>query len=178
VITGNRLKYLFMAIAVCFALQASARPLGPDCAVYFETNYPMTEFRLIGQGTAIDKRTNLMWYRCNVGEFWHGGKCRGSADRFTWQQALGIAQEAKAAGYTDWRLPTVKELKELVEKKCVNPAINPYVFPTVDTEVYWTSEDNFFNRYLAWGVFFFNGSDFGRHDKTAEHPVLLVRDHE
>ena len=119
-----------------------------------------------------------MWYRCNVGEFWHGGKCRGSADRFTWQQALGIAQEAKAAGYTDWRLPTVKELKGLVEKNCVNPAINPYVFPTVDTEVYWTSEDNFFNRYLAWGIFFFNGSDFGRHDKTAEHPVLLVRDHE
>jgi len=125
VITGNRLKYLFMAIAVCFALQASARPLGPDCAVYFETNYPMTEFRLIGQGTAIDKRTNLMWYRCNVGEFWHGGKCRGSADRFTWQQALGIAQEAKAAGYTDWRLPTVKELKGLVEKKMCESGDQP-----------------------------------------------------
>jgi hypothetical protein len=176
VIIGNRLKFLLVALAVSFALQTSARPLGPDCAVYFETNYPMTEFRLIGQGTAIDKRTNLMWYRCNVGEFWHGGKCRGSADRFTWRQSFGIAQDAKIAGYSDWRLPTVKELKGLVEKKCVNPAINPYVFPTVYTEVYWASEDNFFNRYLAWGVFFFNGSDFGRHDKTAEHPILLVRD--
>jgi len=138
------LKYIFMAVAISLATQASARPLGPDCDVYFETNYPMTEFRLIGQGTAIDKRTNLMWYRCNSGQFWHGGKCRGSVDRYTWQQALGIAQEAKVAGYTDWRLPTVKELKGLVEKECVNPAINPYVFPAVDTEVYWTSEDNFF----------------------------------
>jgi len=178
VIIRNRLKYIFMAVAISLATQASARPLGPDCDVYFETNYPMTEFRLIGQGTAIDKRTNLMWYRYNSGQFWHGGKCRGSVDRFTWQQALGIAQEAKVAGYTDWRLPTVKELKGLVEKECVNPAINPYVFPAVDTEVYWTSEDNFFNRYLAWGVFFFNGSDFGRHDKRAEHPVLLVREYQ
>ena len=48
-IIGNRLKYIIMAIAVFFALETSARPLGPDCAVYFETNYPMTEFRLIGQ---------------------------------------------------------------------------------------------------------------------------------
>jgi hypothetical protein len=167
-------------LAVLFIVPnlATARSLGPDCAEYFQTNYPLTEFRLIGQGTAVDKRTGLMWFRCNVGEFWYNGSCRGSMQRVSWYQAKVVAEEATSGGYEDWRLPTVDELKGLVEKNCVNPAVNPYVFPSVGTEVYWTSEDNFFNKYLGWGVFFFNGNDFARHDKRAEHPVLLVRDQE
>jgi hypothetical protein len=171
-----KIHLTFVVVLVSMVTQSFARPLGPDCAKYFETNYPFTEFRLIGQGGAIDKRTGLMWFRCNAGEFWYGGSCRGSIQRVNWHQAKIVADEATVAGYEDWRLPTVDELKGLVEKNCINPAINPYVFPSVGTEVYWTSEDNFFNKYLGWGVFFFNGNDFARHDKTAEHPVLLVRD--
>ena len=29
--------------------------------------------------------------------------------------------------------------------------------------------------YLGWGVYFFNGTDFGRHSKESEYFVLLVR---
>jgi len=148
----------------------------PSCDDYFKSNYPMTEFRLIGQGAAIDKRTNLTWFRCNAGEYWHSGQCRGSSSTMNWQDAHEYAKSFKGLGHSDWRLPTTSELKGLVESSCTNPSINPYVFPTVKAEIYWTSDDNFFNRYLAWGIFMFNGNDFGRHSKQSEYAVLLVRD--
>ncbi len=146
-----------------------------DCIEYFKTHYPVTEFSLTGSGTAIDKRTGLVWFRCNLGEFFHDGECRGVASRVGWTQAQSEASKATIAGYSDWRIPTVKELRSLVEKECVNPSINTYIFPSVQTEVYWTVEDNFFNPYLGWGVYFFNGTDFGRHSKESEYFVLLVR---
>jgi len=180
--TGGKAKAgglaLLIAMSAFFASAAvqAVTILKPDCGEYFETEYPMTEFRLYGSGTAIEKRTGLVWYRCNVGEFWHEGECRGTPKRLTWQQATDFAGQASIAGYNDWRLPTVKELKRLIEEECVNPAVNPYVFPSVGAEIYWTSKTNFFYPQFAWGVYFFSGNDFGRHAKQSEHQVLLVRD--
>lgn len=174
------LNYLLQAFIGVFmgTLASSALALGvpeEDCAIYFKTNYPMTEFRLTGSGTAIDTRTGLIWYRCSVGEFFHDGECRGVAKRFNWHQAAEAAGKFELAGYTDWRVPTVKELLSIVEKKCVNPSMNTFVFPTAQTEVYWTSEQNFFNKFLGWGVYMFNATDFGRHSKESEYLLLLVR---
>lgn len=172
----NRLSNLACVMLVGLASHSLARGVpDEDCGIYFKTHYPMTEFKLTGSGTAIDKRTGLVWYRCNLGEFFYDGECRGVAKRYNWHQAQEEASKFELAGYNDWRVPTERELRSIVERECVNPSINPYVFPTAQTEVYWSSEGNFFNKYLGWGVYMYNGTDFGRHSKESEYLVYLVR---
>jgi hypothetical protein len=55
-----------------------------------------------------------MWKQCAEGL--SGATCQtGSAQTFTWANALAHAEASTFANYTDWRLPNVKELSSLVE---------------------------------------------------------------
>ncbi len=45
-------------------------------------------------------------------------------------------------GRNDWRLPNVKELLSIVERRCAMPAINSEIFPETTTWNYWTSSPN------------------------------------
>lgn len=54
-----------------------------------------------GDGTVTDLNTGLMW-QSDPGE------------KMTFQQAVAGASKCRLAGYTDWRLPTVKELYSLI----------------------------------------------------------------
>jgi tetratricopeptide (TPR) repeat protein len=63
-------------------------------------------------GTAKDTVTSLIWMRCSVGQEWDGGSCTGEAKTFTWEEIKDIRLEF--AGYTDWRLPSIEELRTLV----------------------------------------------------------------
>lgn len=84
-----------------------------------------------GDGTVTDSKTGLMWKQCLEGV--SGSSCEtGSPDAFTWQQALqqpGVVNNVGFAGYTDWRLPNVKELISIVEEQCKDPAMNLDRFP-------------------------------------------------
>ena len=89
-----------------------------------------------GDSTVTDKSTGLMWAQ------------NDSVERMDWLEALAYANKSKLAGYSDWRLPNVKELQSLVdyEKKSF-PAINTDFFnmtaesfETADDRAYfWTS---------------------------------------
>lgn len=169
-------KRAALILALQFSAQATAINIsGPTCSEYFQTNYPANEFVLGGSGLATDKRTGLTWFRCAAGEFWHEGQCLGIANLMRWTDALAYAESSKIAGFSDWRLPTVDELQGIVEEECINPAINPFVFPSATADIYWSSQENFFNKFLAWGVYLFNGNDFAGHAKSTEHKVMLVR---
>jgi hypothetical protein len=39
----------------------------------------------------------------------------GSADTYNWEEALAYAESFEYAGYSDWRLPTVKELQSIID---------------------------------------------------------------
>jgi hypothetical protein len=104
-----------------------------------------------GDGTVTDQSTQLMWAQADSGE------------RMDWLSALKYAKTSELAGYSDWRLPNIKELQSLVnyDKKSF-PAINTKYFKvSVNSfkstdDVYWlwsgTTQGDF--KYTACYVAF------------------------
>jgi len=167
---------LFLTCSVFSSQSSAARIVLPPCADYFKKQ-PKGRYQVNKEGTVHDTKTGLTWFRCNVGEKVNRqGECKGMASRFTWTEAQKFAPTAEAAGLTGWRVPTVDELKEINETECVNPSIDTRIFPTIKTDIYWSSEDNFWISVFAWGVFFYNSGDFGRHRKDTPYFLMLVRD--
>ena len=126
--------------------------------------------------TVLDKTTGLVWLRCPLGMNWDGTTCTGTGTRatFTWQQDLQQADTSTAAGYSDWRLPNVKELTSLVEPACVSPAINLRVFPDTPGTWFWSSSPYVGNTNIAWYVIFNDGNVLDRF-RDSYLAVRLVR---
>jgi len=93
-------------------------------------------------GTATHNKTGLMWKRCPEGATWNGTTCTGAATGAAWGAALNSIITVNTngfAGFNDWRMPNIKELRSIIERQCSAPAINVAVFPTVATTRFWTS---------------------------------------
>ena len=126
-----------------------------------------------GDGTVTDSRYGLMWKQCAEGL--SGANCQtGSAQTFTWANALAHAEASTFGGYTDWRLPNVKELSSLVEDCRVSPSINTNLFPNTPSNRFWSGSPFAYDSLSAWGVDFGNGSaDHGY--RSGSGRVRLVR---
>jgi RHS repeat-associated protein len=127
-----------------------------------------------GNGTATDSRTGLMWKVCAEGQSWSGGTCVNSATAHTWAAALALAEGATDAGYNDWRLPNLKELRSLVEECRVGPSINDTVFPATPSSIFWSGSPYVDSVYGAWGVGFSDGYAYGNNRNDAGS-IRLVR---
>jgi hypothetical protein len=78
-----------------------------------------------GDGTVTDTETGLMWKRCSEGQ--SGVNCEeGKAEKFTWDEAVKRFKNVEYAGYSDWRLPIIDELKTLL-----------YCSEGKDNELHW-----------------------------------------
>jgi hypothetical protein len=95
-------------------------------------------------GTVTDTSTGLTWQKASS-----SGK--------GWEQALAYCEGLNLGGYTDWRLPTVKELQGLADYSQYNPAINTTYFPDTAASWYWSSTTNVSDTNYAWLVDFDNG---------------------
>ena len=95
-------------------------------------------------GKAYHTTSGLEWSRCVVGQTWNEttSTCDGEGERLTWQSALKISKTYRVGNHTDWRLPNLKELVSLVQRQCVDPAIDLTVFPATPSDSYWTSTPN------------------------------------
>ncbi|MEI6884509.1 MAG: DUF1566 domain-containing protein, partial [Bacteroidota bacterium] len=63
-----------------------------------------------GDGTVTDNLTGLMWQQT---EDKNGDGTINFYDKLTYSEALASAATCSTGGYTDWRLPTIKELYSL-----------------------------------------------------------------
>lgn len=94
-------------------------------------------------GTVTDQATGLMWDQCAWGQTFSSGACTGTPPSLTWANALQAAQQANTAtpphrGYTDWRVPNLKELETLVKIDAKPPAIDP-LFSPASSYYFWSS---------------------------------------
>ncbi|WP_246327540.1 DUF1566 domain-containing protein [Candidatus Competibacter phosphatis] len=129
-----------------------------------------------GDGTVTDVRTGLQWMRCSLGQTWQGGTCVGWAEEYTWQEALDTAatlnRQGGYASYSDWRVPTKKELLTLIYcssgqpniwndtgQACQGgyerPTIYQPVFPNTPDSRYWSLGKT--SYYTPWIVSFGSG---------------------
>jgi hypothetical protein len=141
---------------------------------------PDTQFTNNNNGTVTDNKTGLMWKRCSEGQSFNATSngCDGSAASYTWQAALQQAQTVNGsgfAGFTDWRMPNIKELRSLVELQCVGPSINATVFPNTPSAVFWSSSSYANDSSSAWSVYFNDGYGHWYGKNVNFNQVRLVR---
>lgn len=150
-LTVNRFYLAALGTCLLLPLAAAADQVCNDAALH---TTPTHRFEIQPGGIAVDRRTRLTWMRCPLGfaiddqqtpDDFADDRCAptGTAVYMTWRVALGTAAEINAAsgfaGFDDWRLPNVKELVSIVERKCMQPAWNTAVFPEVHFARTWTS---------------------------------------
>ncbi|MBF0257688.1 MAG: DUF1566 domain-containing protein [Desulfamplus sp.] len=120
-----------------------------------------------GDGTVTDSVTGLMWQQDTA-------KTATGGTTMIWKDALAYSENMTLGGYTDWRLPTVKELRSIMDSSSYSPAIDTSVFRDTFSSFYWSSSTNAYELSLAWIVSFYIGDD-GYSNKGNAHYVRAVR---
>ncbi len=126
-------------------------------------------------GTVTHAITGLTWKRCAEGQSWDGNSksCTGNAFTFTFEQTKPLM--SNFAGKSDWRLPTIAELKTIVEREKLNPTIHSAAFPNTSSHLFWSSSVPASELIGAWVVDFFYGGNFAGNKDTKSSQVRLVR---
>ena len=86
-------------------------------------------YTLYSGGVVVDNRTGLMWAST--------GSANGTA--IFWTNALASCEGSTFGGYSNWRLPNVKELQSIVDYAVSTPPIDAIAFPSTQLGCYWTS---------------------------------------
>ena len=146
-----------------YSAEASGPVGGKYVRVVRGVEYGVNDFVDNGDGTITDDATGLMWAQSDDGV------------ELDWQDALAYAEASELGGYTEWRLPNVKELQDIVDytrspsatdESAIGPAISELFSVTEITNeagdsdygYAWTSTSAQFTSgepyYYAWYVAF------------------------
>ena len=153
------------------SLTYSPYSIAQQCSPNGSSSTPTQRFTDHGDGTISDQESGLMWKKCLEGQ--EGSQCLGKPALSSWSLATQQASTNHFAGYTGWRLPTLAELKSIVEKQCSYPAANLNIFPGTPSAGLWSSDNDDTNN--AWSLDFSKGSAFSVMKAGGKY-IRLVRD--
>ncbi len=117
-------------------------------------------------GIVTDNKTGLQWqddYSDNGGDIKYA----------KWTDAIAYCKSLSLGGYDDWRLPNIIELRSIVDRSLVNPAIDP-TFLSLTSYHYWSSTTHAYITGYAWNVHFWGGYSY-YNDKSNTYYVRCVR---
>lgn len=125
---------LFVVITFVFSVSATA---------------PENRFKNNGNGTITDTQTGLIWQQ--------DGSLSG---KINWKDARLFSSSLRLAGFSDWRLPTIEEMKTLISGHLYNDitrgAERPYAmlnrvgFKNVQDDWYWSASNFDINDGNSW----------------------------
>lgn len=166
----KRFGFLLVATVLSQTVQAQT------CYDGLTETTPVDNFTQLSNGLVQDKITGLMWTRCPYGQSWDSvnSTCTGTAVQITWQDALQLSTSISDGGHSDWRLPNIKELATIVEKRCVDASVNATLFPATAPENFWTSTTVVGNESAAWAIAFYSGKNNTK-EKLLDLYVRFVR---
>ena len=128
-----------------------------------------------------DNVTGLIWeVKTNDGSIHDKNnkyKLEGSIIKF-WESSIqnfiNKLNSSRFGGFSDWRIPNIKELASISNKGIYDPAIDEQFFPNTMSDFYWSSTTNARHTGYAWGVYFGNGND-RYNSKSSAYYVRAVR---
>ena len=120
-----------------------------------------------------DADNTYTWYDSNPAT---NGGYAGTPGNDT-EEYIATLNDAKYGGYSDWRVPTFKELATIVNYSIPypGPTIDILYFPNTVSSFYWSSTTTADNAYGACGVSFYYGYDYYGPNKNNGFYVRAVR---
>ena len=112
----------------------------------------------------LDHITGLMWQddseTTTVTKPWLTATSYNAGNYFdtSGDTATTYCANLTLGGYSDWRLPTLKELLFIVDNSKSNPSINSQFQNTMQVDYYWSSTTRASDTSKAWTVIFAIGN--------------------
>lgn len=124
-------RTLFVTVLLAFLTALPVRASAPLGRYTLETD------------VVLDNDTGLIWQRS------------AATTLRTWSVAMSYCNGLVLGGYSDWRLPNVRELQSLVDVRAAAPSIDATAFPEASTGYHWSAS---LITSFAWYVDFASGT--------------------
>ncbi|MDO9212471.1 MAG: DUF1566 domain-containing protein [Methylococcales bacterium] len=138
---------------------------------------------ILQDGIAIDIKTNLVWLRFAHGQSWQNNSAVGEVTTVTWLETLEIVKQFNIQGgyvnYTDWRLPTIDELKTLIGVYNSDKYENLFSYNEYSRHPqFWSSSHPRFEKNKVLMLNFYTSEDYALDYRHASErwSVRLVRE--
>ena len=161
-------------IALCFLLVACGDFRAPQACHDHFANGDVAGYQLLDFGAALHLDSDVLWYRCPAGQRFSDGECLGESLLMSWDDANNFAVEFSQNSLYQWRLPSNAEFSAIISAACLNPAVNPNVFPQIPVDNYWTADGHMLTSSRKCMIYLFQGQITCREPGIAEHPFMLV----
>jgi formylglycine-generating enzyme required for sulfatase activity len=135
---------------------------GQDAQYGWDTTHQATERfdrrePVAGQPVVADAVTSLQWMGCVHGR--GGSDCTlGASELMPWAQAVATCEALEWGGLDDWRLPSMLELRTLVDHGRLGPCLDSQAFPETASAHFWTIDSVAGEPTRAWDVEFYCGT--------------------
>jgi hypothetical protein len=125
-------RFLLMTAGIAAALTASAH-----------ASIPARRY-ILASRTVYDAKTRLTWQQSVL-----------STALYTWANAKTYCAGAGTSlGGSGWRLPTLGELRTIIDYSHDNPSIDSAAFPSTPATLFWSSSPVAGSSSGAWGITF------------------------
>jgi hypothetical protein len=115
---------------------------------HYTINVPHFEVKRVDSHEIVeDHITGLAWQRHDDGV------------KRTWREAKAYCENMTLGGYSDWRLPTKKELKGILDYGAFRPVVDTayFAYSHPSDASYWSSTTRISHTVSAWKVSFWDG---------------------